>query len=181
MKHTILLFLVAITLSAPAHGVASRPPNVGTKVGQIAPDFSLPQRDGTPISLSQLRGRIVLLDFWASWCKGCRHKQGLVALYNQYRDSAFVGATGFTVLSVSLDKDRSSWLAAIEQDGLPWLHACDFLSTASPVCVAYRVGALPQNWLIDSDGTILAHFASYSDVEAVLKKRLKGADGRVRP
>lgn len=120
-------------------------------VGAVAPDISLPQPDGTPLSLSSLKGRYVLIDFWASWCRPCREENPeMVKLYQRYKDR------GFEILGVSLDESREQWLQAIEKDGLPWRHVSDLQGAASPAVQLYKVQAIPMTVLLDKEGKILA-------------------------
>ncbi|GAB4376838.1 MAG: TlpA disulfide reductase family protein [Salibacteraceae bacterium] len=119
--------------------------------GSVAPDFTLPQPDGTPLSLSDLRGKYVLIDFWASWCGPCRKENPNVKrVYEKYRDK------GFEILGVSLDKNRNAWLAAIEQDGLSWKHVSDLKYWQSEVVPVYQVQGIPLTYLIDPEGKIVA-------------------------
>ncbi|TGD77689.1 TlpA disulfide reductase family protein [Hymenobacter wooponensis] len=121
-------------------------------VGAVAPDFSQANPDGQQLKLSDLRGKYVLIDFWASWCAPCRQENPqLVKLYNAYKSK------GFTVLGVSLDNasQRAAWLKAIESDGLPWSQVSS-LSRPNPVALTYGVNAIPQNFLLDPQGRILA-------------------------
>ncbi|NNC95048.1 MAG: TlpA family protein disulfide reductase, partial [Chitinophagales bacterium] len=122
------------------------------KVGAPAPDFSLPSPDGKNIKLSSLKGKIVLLDFWASWCRPCRvENPNVVRTYNKFKDK------GFTVFSVSLDKNRNRWVGAIEQDNLVWKnHVSDLQGWQSSAGQLYGVRSIPQTFLIDRDGTIVA-------------------------
>jgi peroxiredoxin len=121
-------------------------------VGATAPDFSQADPSGKLVKLSDLRGHYVLLDFWASWCLPCRAENpNLVKLYQTYQ------AQGFTILGVSLDKatQRAAWLQAIEQDQLIWPQVSS-LSKPNPVAETYSVSAIPQNFLLDPQGRILA-------------------------
>jgi peroxiredoxin len=122
-------------------------------IGKIAPDFELLDTAYKSVTLSSFRGKYVLLDFWASWCPVCRESNpGVVKAYNQYKNKSF------TVLSVSLDKqnDRKAWLNAIHHDGLTWTQVSDLKFWSSKVVGLYHLTALPQNFLIDPDGKIIA-------------------------
>ena len=122
-----------------------------TEIGAVAPDFTLNTPEGTPLALSSLRGKIVLLDFWASWCAPCRQENpNVVALYNKYKDK------GFDILGVSLDKEKASWVKAIADDKLTWHHVSDLKYWSSDVAVKYGVQAIPSTLLLDKDGKILA-------------------------
>ena len=121
--------------------------------GKVAPDFEELRTDGvTKMKLSDLRGQVVLLDFWASWCGPCRRENPtVVKLYEKYKDD------GFTVMSVSLDKDKAKWLAAIERDNLSWPnHVSDLNGWASAAPKKYNVSGIPFTVLIDREGNIIA-------------------------
>jgi peroxiredoxin len=122
-----------------------------TEIGATAPDFTLNTPEGTPLSLSSLRGKIVLLDFWASWCQPCRRENpNVVVLYNQYKDK------GFEILGVSLDKEKGAWMKAIADDKLTWHHVSDLKFWQSDVAFKYGVQAIPFTLLLDKDGKIIA-------------------------
>jgi peroxiredoxin len=122
-----------------------------TEIGSAAPDFTLNTPDGTPLSLSSLKGKIILLDFWASWCQPCRKENpNVVLLYNQYKDK------GFDILGVSLDREKGSWIKAIDDDKLSWHHVSDLKYWQSDVAVKYGVQAIPFTLLLDKDGKIIA-------------------------
>lgn len=121
-------------------------------VGEMAPDIELADRDGKPYKLSSLRGKVVLLDFWASWCGPCRHENPTVVKAYQRFESK-----GFTVFSVSLDQSKEKWLAAIAKDGLVWNnHVSDLKGWGSAGAALYQVKGIPATFLLDKDGKIAA-------------------------
>jgi peroxiredoxin len=130
-------------------------------VGDEAPDFTLNDTEGNPLSLSSLKGKIVLIDFWASWCKPCRAENpNVVKAYDKYH------AEGFDVFSVSLDKDKNRWLAAIKQDNLKWPnHVSDLKAWGSEIVPTYGIQSIPFTLLIDREGKIIAKNLRGSDLE----------------
>jgi len=120
-------------------------------IGSVAPEISLPDPHGDTLSLSSLRGKYVLLDFWASWCSPCRHENpNLVANYKKYHDK------GFEIFQVSLDKSKESWEKAIQDDHLDWYHVSDLNYWHSVVVPLYNIQGIPANFLLDKDGKIIA-------------------------
>ncbi|MRG45042.1 redoxin domain-containing protein [Chitinophaga sp. SYP-B3965] len=124
-----------------------------TGIGKTAPDFTQNDTLGKPVSLKDFRGKYVLVDFWASWCAPCRRENpNVVKAFNQYKDK------GFTVLGVSLDQagKKDAWLKAIHDDGLTWTHVSDLKYWNNAVAKLYDVKAVPVNFLVGPDGSILA-------------------------
>jgi thiol-disulfide isomerase/thioredoxin len=140
-----------------------------TAIGSLAPDISLPDPDSTLRSLSSLRGKVVLLDFWASWCGPCRKENpNVVEAYRKYHDK------GFEVFSVSLDKDRDSWLKAIAMDKLTWpYHVSDLKYWKSAGAAVYGVSSIPYSVLIDREGKIVAKKLRGDALETKLEQLFK--------
>ena len=123
----------------------------GTMVGYKATDFSQNTPEGKKVSLSDFKGKYVLVDFWASWCRPCRMENpNVVAAYTRYKDK------GFTVLGVSMDSNKDPWVNAIQQDNLTWTHISDLKGWGNEVGKLYGVTGIPQNYLIDKEGKIVA-------------------------
>lgn len=148
---TILLSLLFSYIGAQQHII--RP-----AVGEMAPNIELLGFKGDTIRLSDLRGKVVFVDFWASWCRTCRvENKNVRQAYLTYRDSTFDIGQGFDVYSVSLDTDSSVWHKAIKNDHLAWPnHVSDFKKWNSPLVQSYNFRYLPHNVLIDSSGRIIA-------------------------
>lgn len=151
--------------------------NTKIKVGMKAPDLSFNSPEGKKITLSEVnRGRYLIVDFWASWCGPCRRSNpGLVRMYNEYSQKKFKGAkSSFTVVSVSMDKNRDAWVNAIKQDGLSWpYHMSDLVDWNTGQCVpanTYGIQYIPQAFLLDPNGKVLGKYMSAEEAENDLKK-----------
>ena len=120
-------------------------------IGSVAPDIILNDTSGVPISLASLRGKYVLLDFWAAWCRPCREENpNIVENYNNYK------SYGFDVYQVSLDRTKEDWVRGIKQDKLPWINVSDLKYYQSEAAELYNVDRIPSAFLLDPDGKIIA-------------------------
>jgi len=136
--------------------------------GDPARDFALPAVNGDTITLSSLRGKVVLLDFWASWCLPCRvANKSIGKVYAKYKDK------GFEILGVSMDAFPADWKEAIEKDKISWLQVNEPGGWTSPTAMLYNVYALPTSYLIDQQGRLIAMDPTRKQLEKILKELLE--------
>jgi peroxiredoxin len=145
-------------------------PNLNAQPLQVipAPAIALPTSKGDTVRLKDFAGKVVLVDFWASWCAPCRvANKGLVKIYSQYAKK------GLVVLGVSLDESTEAWQKAIRKDGLKWLQVIDLKAWDSPVAAAWDVNGIPASFLIDREGNIVAHHLAGKELEAAIARELE--------
>lgn len=156
------LFFLMLLTGAALSGSAQ------IKAGQPAPDLSLPDGNGRTVQLSSLKGSVVLIDFWASWCGPCRQNNPhLVKLYSKYHDK------GLEILGISLDNNSDAWRAAIGQDGIIWRQVIDIKGWDAASAATYGVNSIPASFLLDKNGTIQAVNLVGWQLESKIKTLLK--------
>ena len=136
--------------------------------GQPAPEVSLPGMDGKMLRLADLKGSVVLIDFWASWCGPCRRNNPhLVKLYKKYHGK------GLEILGVSLDENGQDWRGAVQQDGLGWLQVNDNKGWSAASAASYGVDAIPVSFLVGKDGVVRGVDLVGWELESAIKRLLK--------
>ena len=158
MKKIFLVLIMIVSVSALSAQI---------KKGKLAPEIKLKDTNGEFISLSSYKGKVVLLDFWASWCMPCRkNNPSLVALYEKFKGD------GFEILGVSIDENNDAWKKAIEKDGLTWKQVVDNKGWNAKSTDDYIIDAIPASFLIDQDGVIKGVNLEGRELEGTIKKLL---------
>jgi peroxiredoxin len=158
MKHVIIACLLLAAESTTAQ----------VKVGQMAPDISLPDANGSIVKLSSLKGKVVLIDFWASWCRPCRASiPAVIKLYEAYKTK------GFEVYGVSIDEKKKSWINAVSQDGINYTQVNDKAGWYAKVTEVYGVNEIPSTFLLNKNGEVVAVNLEGKELEDEIKGLLQ--------
>jgi peroxiredoxin len=168
MKNLILATILIIIYGSFSAINAQSP---GLEKGNKAPEISLPDLKGKEIPLSSLKGRMVLIDFWATWCSPCVEEQtDLARLYSKFKNSRFSSGKGFEIYGVSLDAKKPNWENFVRTKKINWIQVSDLKFWKSPVAKTYNIQELPFNILIDGNGMILAKNMHGTDLEKMISK-----------
>jgi len=150
--------------------IESNPNKAKIKIGMKAPDFSAPNPEGKQITLSEIKGKVTIVDFWASWCKPCRiENPNLVKLYDKYHSK------GLEIISVSLERgnQKAFWIEAIKKDQLNWYNVSNLKFWQDPIAQAYSVNSIPATFILDENGTVVAERLRGAELEATIKNLLE--------
>ena len=158
MKKIIFLGFILMSITAMAQ----------PKIGSLSPEIVLKDVNGNPVSLSSLKGKVVLIDFWASWCGPCRRaNKHLVSIYPSLKTK------GFEIYSISIDEDVADWKRAIASDKITWLQVIENGGWNAPVASQWKIEQIPTSYLLDKQGKIIARDLEGRQLEKEVARLLK--------
>lgn len=166
---TLFLIVVCLLCYSAILPVSAQP--TGLEVGNRAPEIKLPTLKGDSVALSSLKGKLVLIDFWGTWCAPCVEEQTeLAKLYGKYKQATFINGKGFEIYGVSLDSKKDNWGSFVTKNKIDWIQVSDLKFWRSPVAKTYNIQGLPFNVLIDGKGIIVAKNLHGTDLEKEIER-----------
>ena len=170
MRKLILMLAIVLCGSQLLNVLAQKQ---GLEIGDIAPEIALPSPEGKIIALSSLKNKVVLIDFWGTWCAPCVKEQPeLAILYKKFKTRSFTNGKGFEIYGVSLDAKKENWENGIKSQNINWIQVSDLKFWRSPVAKTYNIQELPFNLLLDGRGVILAKNLHGAELEKSISKFL---------
>ena len=166
MRKLILMVTIVLSGSSFLNAFAQKQ---GLEIGDKAPEIALPSPEGKTVTLSSFKSKLVLIDFWGTWCAPCVKEQPeLARLYNKYKNVNFTNGIGFEIYGISLDSKEENWKNGIKTLNINWIQVSDLKFWRSPVAKTYNIQELPYNLLLDGNGTILAKNLHGSELEKMI-------------
>ncbi len=173
-RRTIALYIFLLLLIPISYILLTDPANVGPLENQEVPETVLPDTADQIIDLASVRGSMVLVNFWASWCRPCRDKNPeITQLYSRFHDKSFENGDGFEVFSISLDRNKDAWIKAINDDQLVWpWHGSNLMRFEDELVEQYGVNSIPISFIIDGNGKLVKRTSNMNEVAEILEAQM---------